>query len=229
MRRFTTLMAIAIAILALSIPALAQNDHKVDICHATGSDSNPYVQNAPSKNSIINGNAHAEHQDIIPPFEHKDGVFEGRNWDEASQSIWRNGCVKPEPEPTPTETETETETPSPEPTEPSCEDDGTCDDSCPDRDDCLEDEPTKNPTDCPLDERSARGYCPDEPGHKDEIPEPTPTPEPTETETEPEPVQTDVDTPTRKELPRTGAVHVILGLVGTGALGAGTYILRRTR
>ena len=75
---------------------------QVDICHATGSQQMPYVQNSPNANGTVSG--HAGHTggvfpddpwgDIIPPFEFGDNeFFPGLNWDEAGMAIYFNGCV----------------------------------------------------------------------------------------------------------------------------------------
>jgi hypothetical protein len=91
----------------------------VTICHATGSNTNPYVTNSPSTIGDFNG--HAGHTgpiwdptagpsqptwgDIIPPLTVLDnGVFfAGLNWTAAGQAIWNNGCA-----PVPTTTTTTT-------------------------------------------------------------------------------------------------------------------------
>ena len=66
--------------------------HKHTICHATGSESNPYVVITPSISGVFHG--HMDHQgdeDIIPPFTYK-GVQYSQNWDAAGQAIFANGC-----------------------------------------------------------------------------------------------------------------------------------------
>jgi hypothetical protein len=70
-------------------------DHKITICHATGSESNPYVPITVDVHAV---KAHAGHQngeDIIPA---NDKLPGGQNWDEAGQATYNNGCV-PCPEP----------------------------------------------------------------------------------------------------------------------------------
>jgi uncharacterized repeat protein (TIGR01451 family) len=85
----------------------SENEKKVDICHATGSDNNPYVANSPSieNNGDLQG-GHLNHpNDIIPPYDYVDSdgslqTFPGRNWSPENQAIWQNGCrpvVRPEP------------------------------------------------------------------------------------------------------------------------------------
>lgn len=103
---------------------------KIRICHATASESNPYVNIEVDSSSIENPNdkkylnGHGDHEkDIIPPFTFGETQFLGRNWDDTGQMIWNNDCkiIAPTPTPTPTPTEptpTPTE-PTPEPTEPS--------------------------------------------------------------------------------------------------------------
>lgn len=94
---------------------------KVTICHATGSESNPFVVNSPSAAGVYNGHiAHQHAEDIIPPFEYKGQTY-SQNWDAEGQAIWNNGCQVPGSEPTPTPEPTETpdkdKKDKPEPTE----------------------------------------------------------------------------------------------------------------
>jgi hypothetical protein len=78
---------------------------KVPICHATGSNSNPYVSESVSYDSIINPSGHGSSGvnvgDIIPPFTYvKGGVsgsYAGQNWDATHQAIYNNGCKVPPP------------------------------------------------------------------------------------------------------------------------------------
>lgn len=102
----------------------------VTICHATGSNTNPYTRITVdddavngSGNNDHNRNDHQDGEDIIPP-----GFwdFNGRNWNTQGQAIWNNDCNVPSPTPTPTKTPTPTatlaptatptKTPSPTPT-----------------------------------------------------------------------------------------------------------------
>ena len=88
-------------------------ERKVRICHATSSDTNPYVSNEPAvaNNGDLKG-GHLDHTgpvypahdwgDIIPPYEYVDEngklqVFPGYNWSEAGQAIYQNGCEPPLP------------------------------------------------------------------------------------------------------------------------------------
>ena len=100
----------------------AQPADKVDICHATSSTGNPYVQNTVDVNSAdLSG--HEDHTgplyeegmtsgwgDIIPPI--PDLLPEGRNWP-AGQPILENKCKLVTPSPTPTPTGTTSPTPTP--------------------------------------------------------------------------------------------------------------------
>lgn len=75
-------------------------EEEVTLCHATSSDSNPWVELTLPPAGVLNGHAGASHQDgrdIIPPFEYGDGEsFPGQNWDEDGQAIFENGCAEPE-------------------------------------------------------------------------------------------------------------------------------------
>lgn len=106
---------------------------KIGICHATGSESNPFVYHEVDINSIIKGKGHGGHEgDIIPPFDHPGGSFPGLNWSATSEAIYSELCQvpvaddpqpDPDPEPeSPTDPEPESEAPpveeepEPEPT-----------------------------------------------------------------------------------------------------------------
>jgi hypothetical protein len=74
--------------------------NKVTICHATGSQTNPYEQISPDANGVISGHIGASHQggkDIIPPFDYNDQGqtkhFAGQNYDASGQATLSNGCV----------------------------------------------------------------------------------------------------------------------------------------
>ncbi|MCO4257197.1 hypothetical protein [Pseudarthrobacter cellobiosi] len=69
-------------------------DHKITICHATGSDKNPYVPITIALQGL-NGHANANHQhteDIIPPNTGK-VLPAGQNWTAKGQATYNNGCV----------------------------------------------------------------------------------------------------------------------------------------
>ena len=73
---------------------------KIPICHATSSDTNPYVSESPDVNSIVNGDGHGHSGvnigDIIPPFDYTEGGvlkhYAGQNWTTGNQVIYNNGC-----------------------------------------------------------------------------------------------------------------------------------------
>lgn len=86
-----------------SVSLLAVED--VRLCHARSAESNPYGPRAitVSVQSIFNpNNGHDTHDgpvfpaadwgDIIPPFEHEDGFFDGLNWNAEGQAIYFNNC-----------------------------------------------------------------------------------------------------------------------------------------
>lgn len=67
--------------------------HKITICHATGSEKNPYVVVTIDLHGL-NGHANANHQlteDIIPPNSGK-VLPGGQNWTNAGKAIHNNGC-----------------------------------------------------------------------------------------------------------------------------------------
>lgn len=78
---------------------------KVEFCHATGSESNPFVLLNTSVNAFYQA-GHDTHQggrDIVPPFSYKKKgqtiSFPGLNWDATGQAIFKNGCEVPKPDP----------------------------------------------------------------------------------------------------------------------------------
>jgi hypothetical protein len=84
-------------------------ERKVDICHATSSETNPYNLISVPVKQIVSENGHEGHErDIIPPFEYevctgkgKDKTceivtFEGLNWDDEGEAIFDNSCELPE-------------------------------------------------------------------------------------------------------------------------------------
>jgi hypothetical protein len=117
-----TLMAIVGTIGVLGAPAGAVEFP--DICHSTGSSTNPYVVNHPNNQGQFEG--HADHTgpiwspgatqwgDIIPPI--PDLNYPGLNWPEG-QAIWENDCkpVEPPPETAPPETAPPETAPPPPP------------------------------------------------------------------------------------------------------------------
>ncbi len=106
-------------------PTKSHGAQKVTVCHATGSDTNPFVEITVDVAAILE--AHSEHQneqDIIPPFtfvnaEGETIVFAGQNFDAQGQLIFSNDCkiqAAPSPTPSPTPTVTPTQTPTSSPT-----------------------------------------------------------------------------------------------------------------
>lgn len=88
-------------------PGTLEPKTEVTICHATHSETNPYVQESPDIDSIFKPEGHDHHpDDIIPPFVYVDQSgqtqqYPGKNWDSTGQAIWENGCSPPPPAPTP--------------------------------------------------------------------------------------------------------------------------------
>lgn len=74
--------------------------NKITICHATGSESNPFVRISPDAEGVIEGHVGVSHQngeDIIPPFDYYNDAnvlvhFAGQNWNIAGQAIYFNDC-----------------------------------------------------------------------------------------------------------------------------------------
>jgi hypothetical protein len=86
-------LALAGALVLVATPVTARAD-KVAICHATGSESNPFVAIEPSAAGVFNGHLGSDHQngeDIIPPFTYQ-GVVYSQNWDAEGQAIFDNDC-----------------------------------------------------------------------------------------------------------------------------------------
>jgi hypothetical protein len=93
----------------LGVTAISGADsapHKVTLCHATDSVSNPYDLITVDYHGAVDG--HAGHTgplfspdqasqgwgDVIPPFDFgPDGTFAGMNWSADGQAILANGCV----------------------------------------------------------------------------------------------------------------------------------------
>lgn len=80
---------------ATNNPGNSNPGNKVTICHATGSQSNPYVRITVNANGAVHG--HDKHgRDIIPPFKYNQGGqqknYPGKNWNAQGQAIYNNGC-----------------------------------------------------------------------------------------------------------------------------------------
>jgi hypothetical protein len=124
-RRLGWLVVVGLALTALLAPSTSiAAQETIKICHATGSDGNPYVVNNPSKDGKVSG--HADHTgpiwfdgidvewgDIIPPFTFDGGSFPGLNWTTAGQAIYNNDCNIPKATATPTQAPTATPTQAP--------------------------------------------------------------------------------------------------------------------
>jgi hypothetical protein len=103
-------------------PTATATSSNITICHATGSQNNPYSQISVSPSAIDgNGNGNSDHnrsdhqngEDIIPA-----GFWDqdGRNWNANGQAIWNNNCNIPTPTPTATATSVPTSTATSQPT-----------------------------------------------------------------------------------------------------------------
>ena len=100
--KLTLVAALVVGLIAAGPVAVASAQsnnpgNKVTICHATGSQTNPYVRISPNANGVIHGHVgHQDGRDIIPPFSYEQrGVtqnFPGQNWDAAGQAIFNNDC-----------------------------------------------------------------------------------------------------------------------------------------
>jgi hypothetical protein len=82
---------------ALAANGNSNAGNKVTICHATGSQTNPFVVITPNANGVVNGHiSHQDGRDIIPSFTYNDHgttkTFPGQNFDAAGQAIFNNGC-----------------------------------------------------------------------------------------------------------------------------------------
>jgi hypothetical protein len=71
-------------------------EHKVTICHATASRTNPYVAITVDIASIVNESGHGSSGinagDIIRPFDIDGNAYPGNNWDAEHQAILERGC-----------------------------------------------------------------------------------------------------------------------------------------
>jgi uncharacterized repeat protein (TIGR01451 family) len=118
-RRLLAATAAAALITVPVSPALAEqggkgnSNGKQTICHATDSNTNPYVVITPNKNGDVDGHAghtgpvwnpslkaqHVTWGDIIPPFDYNDhgtaAHFPGQNWDANGQAWFANDCRVP--------------------------------------------------------------------------------------------------------------------------------------
>lgn len=135
MKDITKWIAITIAVILLALAvtsAYASQSDNVTICHATGSQNNPY-QKITVDDDAVNGIGNGDHNtsqhqggaDIIPP-----GYWDanGRNWTQQNIAIYNNNCNIPQPTPTPTMVQPTPTMVIPTPTEEPC--DGCCEKEC---------------------------------------------------------------------------------------------------
>jgi len=91
-RRVRRGLVVAGGVLALLAPTAAQasktpaGEHKVTICHATSSATNPYVTITVDVASLLSEKGHDGHErDAIPPFDYGDGFSHpGQSWSDGS-------------------------------------------------------------------------------------------------------------------------------------------------
>jgi len=95
MRRISARLAVVLLVVLGVVGACASlasatkpdPDHKVTICHATASATNPYVVITVDIAGIVGGSGHGSSGvnagDIIPPFTMDGFVYYGHNWDTA--------------------------------------------------------------------------------------------------------------------------------------------------
>lgn len=172
----------------------SQQPGKVDICHATASNTNPYVSESPNiqNNGTLSG-GHLNHTgpvwhlgittswgDIIPPYSYGNFHYSGMNWTSVGQTIFNNGCNTPTPTSTPTPTKAPTATPTMTPT-PTRTVSPT---PTPKKDDCDDEDHDNFRFDNNYDHHHDDDKCPST------TPTATPTPEPSVT-----PVVTPTDVP----------------------------------
>lgn len=75
-------------------------NHKVTYCHATGSETNPFVVITTDKLAVVRGHHfHQNEEDVIPPFNwalpNASGSFPGQNWGPGAADFIASGCVTP--------------------------------------------------------------------------------------------------------------------------------------
>jgi len=102
-KRLVAVLAVAsgtIGIGASMAAATKADPHKVTICHATASATNPYVVITVDIASIVGDSGHGHSGvnvgDIIPPIT-VDGVvvYAGNNWNDTTHAFLDNGCATP--------------------------------------------------------------------------------------------------------------------------------------
>jgi hypothetical protein len=102
--RLTAVFTLVLTAGLLALPATASaSNHKITICAATASQTNPYTTAHPTKHQVAGtkghgGNDAVHPNDIVPPFEagsqgnNSWDAYPGQNWDAAGQKIWNDGC-----------------------------------------------------------------------------------------------------------------------------------------
>lgn len=95
---FLTLCLVAFGLFAGTAPATAGEPKTIAICHATGSEQNPYTNQVVSKTAIVRNGGHGAHAgDIIPSFEYTEKgqtkTYPGKNLNLGTSPA--NGCLVP--------------------------------------------------------------------------------------------------------------------------------------
>lgn len=103
--KLITGLSTIVAIVGLNLGAAFADTAKVTLCHATASNTNPYVRITVATAGAYHGH-YTQHQgavypgsggkwgDIIPPFSYQNQNYQ-LNWDAAGQAIFNNGCQVP--------------------------------------------------------------------------------------------------------------------------------------
>jgi len=95
-----TVMAFIGLTLVTVLPAQAGEPEKQVICHATASETNPFVKQTVDEAAIVKGGHGASGinaDDIIPPFDYNFGgsdygTYPGQNWTDENQGLWSKDC-----------------------------------------------------------------------------------------------------------------------------------------
>jgi len=98
--RLCTVVAVAVGTVgagaSMASATKPDPEHTVTICHATASETNPYVVITVDIASIVGDAGHGHSGvnvgDIIPPFNIDGYVYPGNNWDDEHAAIYNNGC-----------------------------------------------------------------------------------------------------------------------------------------
>lgn len=108
------LLGAAILIPSTALATKPAPEHQVAICHATNSDTNPYVRDTvdiASSGYLKAGHSghtgpvwaanlksqHVKWGDIIPSYTYGTFKYAGLNWTTAGQAIWNSGCAVTRP------------------------------------------------------------------------------------------------------------------------------------